>query len=366
MDATHYIPNSLVGVGHEIVATKRLSIGCATVLFYEYILTFSDEVQYAWQGKKTWVSLLFFMNRYLPIAYKIWDLCNTGQYLATQLVTWDTEQIMTYCAVATFTENSYLVLVTMFSQLFLAVRVYAVRGRSKASFAILATLTLLQFTYGVVYIALFRRKAYTYVSVVSPQRYTFASCLQEHHDTDLQLGYLGISLAFDIVAFLMIAICSYKSSVMYGASGLFDRLVQDATVYFLVIVWVHLTVTIFTSRMGDSRILRVFPAFTNIIIPVMICRLVLSLKKATDPNVIRAWNVDHFSTQLDTLSPIDVPMTPISFHSPTITTSDRGLDPRRNGSMVQIVNGSSPDNGPCSHRWAVDGPEERSGNCGDP
>ena len=83
----------------------------------------------------------------------------------------------------------------------------------------------------------------------------------------------------DIVAFLMIAVCSYKSSLIYGASGLFERLVRDATVYFLVIVWVHLTVMIFTSTMGDvspicpllvlisdrhsciqSRILRLFPA----------------------------------------------------------------------------------------------------------
>ena len=84
----------------------------------------------------------------------------------------------------------------------------------------------------------------------------------------------------DIVAFLMIAVCSYKSSLIYGASGLFERLVHDATVYFLMIVWVHLTVMIFTSTMGDvslvcpftlepisdrrfgsqSRILRLFPA----------------------------------------------------------------------------------------------------------
>lgn len=112
--------------------------------------------------------------------------------------------------------------------------------------------------------------AYTYVSLVLPRTYTFATCLQEQRDTNLQLGYLGLSLGFgsyphngdapqvltargitDIAAFLMIAVCSYKSSRIFGNSGLFDRLVQDATIYFLMIVWVHLTVTIFTSRMGD-------------------------------------------------------------------------------------------------------------------
>ena len=58
----------------------------------------------------------------------------------------------------------------------------------------------------------------------------------------------------------------------------------------------------------------------------MICRLVLSLKKATDPNVVRAWNVDHFTTQVDTLGLIDVPMTPISFHVPTVISTERGLN----------------------------------------
>ena len=87
----------------------------------------------------------------------------------------------------------------------------------------------------------------------------------------------------------------------------------------------------------------------------MICRLVLSLKKATDPNVIRAWNVDHFTTQHDTLSPVDVPMSPISFHTPTVTSSNRRSGPMGNGSMVQVTNVSPPDNVLRSHRWTIDG-----------
>jgi len=49
----------------------------------------------------------------------------------------------------------------------------------------------------------------------------------------------------------MIAAYSYKSAQMFKTSGLSGRVVQDATVYFLMIVWVHLTVTIYTSTMGD-------------------------------------------------------------------------------------------------------------------
>jgi len=127
----------------------------------------------------------------------------------------------------------------------------------------------------------------------------------------------------------MIAAYSYKSARMFKTSGLSGKVVQDATVYFLMIVWVHLTVTIYTSTMGDSRILRLFPTITNTIIPVMICRLILSLRKATDPTVIRAWNVDHFSTQiesrmLDPHGPYGVFLTPIRFNPSTVTATSSG------------------------------------------
>jgi len=274
------------------------------VLFYEYFLTFSDEVRYAWKGKKTWVFYLFWMNRYLPIAYKIWDLSYGGGYQYTQLVTWTSKEITSYCNVTTFTENAYLVLVTLLSQLFLAVRVYAVKGRSKGSLGILSSMTVVQLAYGVVYIAVFRRGAYTFVSLVDPGVYTFATCLQDSTiGTSLQLGYLAQSLVFDFIAFLMIAICSSKSAQVFRTSSLFGRIVQDATVYFLAIVWVHLTLLIYVaSIIGSSRILMLFPAITNTITPILICRLVLSLRKASDPNLVRAWNVDHFSTQISTQS----------------------------------------------------------------
>lgn len=35
-----------------------------------------------------------FQNRYLPIVYKIWDLSSDGRYLASQLVTWNSEKIV--------------------------------------------------------------------------------------------------------------------------------------------------------------------------------------------------------------------------------------------------------------------------------
>jgi len=237
-------------------------------------------------------------------------------------------------------------------------RVYAVKGRSKPSIIILFSMTLIQFVYGVVYITIFKREAFTYVPLVSPKTYTFAMCLPGLHETDLQLGYLGLSLGFDVVAFLMVALYSYKSAHIFKPSGLVGRVVQDATIYFLVIVWVHLTITIYTSLMGDSRILRLFPTITNTIIPVMICRLLLSLRKATDPSVVRAWNVDHFSTQIETLTDSyrgsdGVFLSPVHFQRTTVTAASSGRGSEEGGLITPGFRGSLVERG-----WSIDASEE--------
>jgi len=63
----------------------------------------------------------------------------------------------------------------------------------------------------------------------------------------------------------------------------------------------------------------------------MIYRLILSLRKATDPTVLRAWNVDHFSTQIETRmldphGPYGVFLTPIRFNPPTVTATSSGRE----------------------------------------
>jgi len=140
---------------------------------------------------------------------------------------------------------------------------------------------------------------------------------------------------------------------------LFGRVVQDATVYFLAIVWVHLTVLIYVSRtIGSARILMLFPAITNTFTPVMICRLVLSLRKASDPNLVKAWNVDHFSTQIDpSLSQSGgsggVHLSPLRFRGLTTTLlvdSEEGTGSDNGLMMASTLGGSVVGSG-----WTIDG-----------
>lgn len=359
MEGQQTVYNPLEPIGQEILASKYLSMACVTILIYEYCVMFFDEVRYAWGGRKTWVFFLFCMNRYLPIIYMVWDLSFDRGYQFSQLLFWTAGEITSYCSVSTFVENVYLVGVTLLSQMFLAMRVYAVRGRGKGAFAILSTMTVIQLAYGLMYIIYFKREAYTYVPLFDPQEQTFGTCLQNPLGTSLQLGFVAFSLAFDVVAFFMIAVFSYKSEQILRTSNLFGRVVTDATIYFLVIVWSHLTILIYLSTMGDSRIFMLFPALTNILIPVMICRLVLSLRKATDPAVVKAWNIDHFSTQSESYTPSrlgGVAMSPMRFRrsTPTVPSSGRVTE----SDVILVFPSNAVLKSPAVSEWTVESTAE--------
>ena len=95
------------------------------------------------------------------------------------------------------------------------------------------------------------------------------------------------------------------------------------------------------------------------ITPVMICRLVLSLKKATDPNVVRAWDVDHF-TQFEPQAhhgSTGMPLTPMIFRPPTVASLERGMKWEENRLAIPAVVNRPPPDG-----WTIDGPEGHEEN----
>jgi hypothetical protein len=82
----------------------------------------------------------------------------------------------------------------------------------------------------------------------------------------------------------------------------------------------------------------------------MICRLVLSLRKASDPSLVRAWNVDHFSTQvavsqIQSVGSNGVHLSPLRFRGFTTTNLEE-----ETGSESGLMTGRSlADSG-----WTID------------
>lgn len=74
----------IVQLGYDIMAMKYYTTAALALYMYDYLLTLPDEVKYIWQGRKTWMFYMFFINRYFPMIYVVWsrlylDLDHTGK-----------------------------------------------------------------------------------------------------------------------------------------------------------------------------------------------------------------------------------------------------------------------------------------------
>ena len=54
------------------LALKKNSV----ILFYDYLITFGDEVQLFWRRKWTGATVLFILNRYIVLLVHIISLCS--------------------------------------------------------------------------------------------------------------------------------------------------------------------------------------------------------------------------------------------------------------------------------------------------
>lgn len=108
----------------------------------------------------------------------------------------------------------------------------------------------------------------------------------------------------------MIATSSSNATQAFRNSSLFSRVVQDATVYFLMIAWVHLTVIIYVAATGDvSVFLRPCPLSLSylvasaelILIDVFLCLVVLDTNFYAIPRYVSSASLSHQTFRLISL-----------------------------------------------------------------
>ncbi|OCH84035.1 hypothetical protein OBBRIDRAFT_840014 [Obba rivulosa] len=63
-------PKSLAMAAKNLQAAKMFSLASCTMLWYDIILTFGDEVEKIWKQRFTGATVLWFINRYaLPLGF---------------------------------------------------------------------------------------------------------------------------------------------------------------------------------------------------------------------------------------------------------------------------------------------------------
>ena len=79
----------VISIEHMDVCVYRyvvLGTPNQVLMVYEHIITFRQEFRYFWQGKVTGASILFCLNRYLPVVQMMLDLADLNP--ATGRVSW--------------------------------------------------------------------------------------------------------------------------------------------------------------------------------------------------------------------------------------------------------------------------------------
>ncbi|KZP23492.1 hypothetical protein FIBSPDRAFT_952013 [Athelia psychrophila] len=176
------------------------------ILYYDYSLTFADEVERFWNRNNfTWTSLFFFINRYLVLLGNIPVLC---------------QGITNYHA---FLE----ILSQLVIGIMLIMRVYAMYGRSRWIIVLFAIVIVVAVTVG------------CWANFSGPRAQTieaifyYAGCngsLPQTQAIRLALAWMG-QLGFDALVFFLTL---YKSFVLRGSKSkhLISTLLRDGSLYF--------------------------------------------------------------------------------------------------------------------------------------
>ncbi|OBZ71234.1 hypothetical protein A0H81_08567 [Grifola frondosa] len=107
------------------VLTNYIGVASYTVLVWDHLITFADEVRYVWNGRKGPLIWLFFLNRYLtPLAF----IVNLYAYFSP---VWTPTHFVRY-------EGSMTLIGINVTALMMLLRVYAMYGRNKVVLSLLS------------------------------------------------------------------------------------------------------------------------------------------------------------------------------------------------------------------------------------
>ncbi|KAF9643927.1 hypothetical protein BDM02DRAFT_3191081 [Thelephora ganbajun] len=249
-------------VGRTLTVDKRFVAGICTLWFYDYFLMISDEIKYGWSGRTS-------LSASFPQISSFGEIVPTvPQFLCCS----------SWCDKTAWFSTFYFTFATLFAQVAITLRIYAVTGNSRWIASCLYFMTLVQFAFGIYLAIWFALRPALQVPDLPFDEYKV--CFFHRWRTG-EIIYIVLSLAYDASAFLLVIYSARHRghTRAHGVPSLLDKIVQDATVYFLVIFGGHLLL-IFFELFAPAPI-QLLPASGNaVLIPLMVTRLILSLRKA--------------------------------------------------------------------------------------
>jgi len=260
---------ALVQLGHDITSMKLYATGVTALWAYDYFLTLGDEVRYAWKTERLLSFVLFLVTRYLPAVFQTWIL------VVMHYPGYTTEA----CQKSAFLQVVYYMCITAAAQIVLAQRTYAITGKNKWIAGTLYGVFTLQIGVAIYMTIWSATGPITQFPPIPLDGYRMCLTRTSRALTVLQMS---ISLSFDVAVFALIVIQTRLIRSRYRGMNrpdILSRLSRDTEIYFAVIATSHFMITIMfgVARAGIGPI----PIMGNAVyIPMMISRMIMSLKKA--------------------------------------------------------------------------------------
>ncbi|KII90488.1 hypothetical protein PLICRDRAFT_697035 [Plicaturopsis crispa FD-325 SS-3] len=254
-------------LARSIVLYNYMKLAPITILYFDMILTFVDEVNFIWRRPKSVSSVLFLINRYLSAASNAAILAFTNRTLSTES-----------CKTFYTAQQNVLILTQIFVGALMIIRTYALYARSKRILVSLIGLSAI-----LIAITVWATSTVTGdITIVSG----FGGCY------DVDRAYLAARFAiswealfaFDLTIFVLTAWKTYVKgrSIQYlsGRMSLTTVILRDGAAYFAVMVLVNFAnmLTYYLNSTSDVRGL--LSTFVSCLAVTMVSRLMLNLHKS--------------------------------------------------------------------------------------
>ncbi|CAL1698806.1 unnamed protein product [Somion occarium] len=267
----------------EMRIANTFAVAATTLLIFDYLLTLSEEIKCIWKRKFTGVTILFFINRYVTLMYRI--------LMIVQMVSFDNQTestanagwyqylifICSCASVLRFCEGLVIIL-EVTAAAFMAIRMYAIWNGDRRVFAVVFILGLVTPAINIYY--------YTTLSVIAlPQ--PLVGCGEEVDlHTPIAISVFNRVFAIGLDAFILILTWAKTAGIMRSLASVHIRtslttmLLRDGTVYFAFLLVLNVANLVAISY----NIFGALPALTDVVTSILITRFLLNLRGVYSSN----------------------------------------------------------------------------------
>ncbi|KAF8122281.1 hypothetical protein EV363DRAFT_1182873 [Boletus edulis] len=217
----------------SFVLANYLSLATITAVVYDYILTFSREVEYVWCQPWTWVSTMFIVVRYIGLCWIV-----TAALFYSSLVPGPVEvgKVMYLLYIWGF------IVCLSTADLLMILRVYAMWNRSRTILCVLLLVYIIQTLITVVLEGIYDNPN-THLSVTAIQILDFPVCGASVNNLSYTLYYVALRLVLSALLAILAVFQTlkqsfemYKATKQWQPNRYMQKLAKDGILYLIVYV----------------------------------------------------------------------------------------------------------------------------------